>query len=513
MLDNKYQKASKNKQKALVPKVVLTTCLSIGITLGSGTIHADKKDDDLPRVYHVYMDGEHIGTVGSKEVIESFLNKKVEEEENKREDVELAVSQDISYIPEVTFEPVFNNQRVINQLKNEITYSLAAVKLEVGGELVGYFKDEDSVQKLLSKYMDKYLPKDTVQEYIKDIVDNNKSEETGSDSDEKTHEKTGSDSDKKSNEKSEKDNMKVGDSNILDVSFSEKVSISDEKVDPKEILTIDQGIKLLKRGTLGEKVHKVKSGEALSTIADQYELSVPELLSLNPDLNEDSIIQIGDKVNVTGYEPFLNIETTEEKVVEKEMDYETEHKKTDNLYKGQTKVKQQGQEGSKKIHYRLEKKNGKVVNREVLDSEVMKEPVKKIVLEGTKVIPSRGTGDFKWPAAGGYVSSGMGQRWGSFHKGIDIARPSNRSIYAADNGVVESAGYDSGGYGNRIVINHKNGYKTTYSHLSSIKVNAGQTVKKGQVIGIMGSTGHSTGTHLHFEVYKNGSLQNPSNYF
>src|SRR5699024_10251340 len=104
------------------------------------------------------------------------------------------------------------------------------------------------------------------------------------------------------------------------------------------------------------------------------------------------------------------------------------------------------------------------------------------------------------------------ERWGRTHKGIDIARPSNRAILAADHGVVTSAGYNSGGYGNKIVINHNNGMKTIYAHLDSISVKSGQKVEKGMEIGVMGSTGRSTGIHLHFEVYKNGKLKNPMSY-
>ena len=116
-----------------------------------------------------------------------------------------------------------------------------------------------------------------------------------------------------------------------------------------------------------------------------------------------------------------------------------------------------------------------------------------------------------WPTVGGYISSHQGYRWGRFHKGIDIARPSNRTIKAADNGTVTFAGWD-GAYGNKVVINHNNGMRTVYAHLASINVSVGQTVEKGRKIGVMGSTGNSTGVHLHFEVYKNGSLKNPLNY-
>lgn len=124
---------------------------------------------------------------------------------------------------------------------------------------------------------------------------------------------------------------------------------------------------------------------------------------------------------------------------------------------------------------------------------------------------STGGGYFAWPAVGGYISSYMGPRWGRNHNGIDIARPSNYNILAADGGTVTKTSYHSG-LGNHIEIQHSNGIKTLYAHLSSIQVQAGQKVSRGQVIGIMGTTGNSTGIHLHLEVRKNGALQNPMDY-
>jgi len=127
---------------------------------------------------------------------------------------------------------------------------------------------------------------------------------------------------------------------------------------------------------------------------------------------------------------------------------------------------------------------------------------------------SNGSGVLGWPTVGGYISSYMGPRWGRQHNGIDIARTDRSTsppIYAADGGVVESAKYD-GAYGNKIVINHNNGMKTVYAHLSSMSVSAGQNVSKGSTIGVMGTTGSSTGIHLHLEVYENGSLKDPMNF-
>jgi murein DD-endopeptidase MepM/ murein hydrolase activator NlpD len=104
------------------------------------------------------------------------------------------------------------------------------------------------------------------------------------------------------------------------------------------------------------------------------------------------------------------------------------------------------------------------------------------------------------------------QRFWSGHSGIDIANRTGTPIYAADGGYVVAAGRDTWGYGNQVVIDHGNGFKTRYAHLDKILVKAGQSVKKNDKIATMGSTGRSTGPHLHFEVIKNGVFRNPQPY-
>lgn len=106
------------------------------------------------------------------------------------------------------------------------------------------------------------------------------------------------------------------------------------------------------------------------------------------------------------------------------------------------------------------------------------------------------TGKWLWPAAGTIT-----QYFKPWHKGLDIANHSGGPILAADAGTVIVAGWpDNTGYGNRVVVDHGNGYKTLYAHMSKIAVVVGQTVKRGDKLGDMGSTGRSTGTHLHFEI-------------
>ena len=110
---------------------------------------------------------------------------------------------------------------------------------------------------------------------------------------------------------------------------------------------------------------------------------------------------------------------------------------------------------------------------------------------------------FIWPADGVFTS-GYGWRWGRIHAGIDIAAPVGTPILAAASGVIEYATWNDGGYGNMIDIRHADGTITRYAHMNELYVKEGQTVSQGQTIGAMGSTGFSTGPHLHFEIRPNG---------
>ncbi|MEV0725470.1 M23 family metallopeptidase [Micromonospora purpureochromogenes] len=106
------------------------------------------------------------------------------------------------------------------------------------------------------------------------------------------------------------------------------------------------------------------------------------------------------------------------------------------------------------------------------------------------------------PMAGAEITSCYGQRWGTLHAGIDFAMPAGTPVRAAFGGTVEKAGDVGDGYGISVVVNHGNGYLTHYAHLSTAKVSVGEKVGAGETLGLEGSTGDSTGPHLHFEVHK-----------
>ncbi|MFV1916984.1 MAG: peptidoglycan DD-metalloendopeptidase family protein [Patescibacteria group bacterium] len=126
-----------------------------------------------------------------------------------------------------------------------------------------------------------------------------------------------------------------------------------------------------------------------------------------------------------------------------------------------------------------------------------------------QLTPDAGTvvasGNFVWPTSGRIT-----QRFVWYHKALDIANRAAPNVLAADSGTVVGAGWlDGYGYANRVIIDHGNGYRTLYAHLASVYVVAGQTVSRGSPVGRMGCTGRCTGTHLHFEVIRNGVYLNP----
>lgn len=156
--------------------------------------------------------------------------------------------------------------------------------------------------------------------------------------------------------------------------------------------------------------------------------------------------------------------------------------------------------------------NGKLNNMEELKKSLqtaimMKRQQVAIANQTISITPSI------WPAKG-VVSSPYGLRWGGsdFHPGIDIANDMGTPIRATADGIISVAGWNSGGYGNMVDIDHGNGVMTRYAHASYVVVSAGQQVKRGQIIAYMGSTGFSTGPHVHYEVRVGSQAVDPSGY-
>ena len=228
------------------------------------------------------------------------------------------------------------------------------------------------------------------------------------------------------------------------------------------------------------RTHTVEVGESFWTIAKFYGLTVDELIAANPDKTPEKL-QIGDEIVLVVPKPVLTVATVSEVEYTETIKYETEIEYSDNMYKTEKKTKVAGQRGEKKVLANEIKHNGIVVAREVIEEEVLKEPVTEVIVRGTKEPPKTvATGTFLMPTRG-TISSRYGMRRGRMHYGLDIAAKTGTPIYAADGGKVVYAGY-RGAYGNLVEIDHGNGYKTRYAHCSKILVKVGDKVYKGQHI-------------------------------
>ncbi|UXH42968.1 M23 family metallopeptidase [Rossellomorea vietnamensis] len=479
---DKYKKLNiRHRSSQLVKRVGITTLALTTLTFSSAA--AAGSEEDLQTIYHVYMGSEYVGAVTSQDEVKAVLEEKLEKAQKEYSDYQVDFDHEVTYIPENVFEASkTNNQQVIESLNQSVAVEANAFALVVDNKPVAYVKDEQAAEEALKAFKLNYVSEEELAEL-----------ETR----------------KKDSSTTSLPALKENETRLLEVSFKENVDVKKAQVKPEEMMSPEEAADFLKKGALEEKKYKVQEGDSLSTIAEDHQLTTGTLLKLNEGLKEDDALKVGAELNVTVYEPLVHVLVKKEANKIEKIAYDKEVEEDSSMNKGDTKVKQEGQDGEKSVTFETTEVNGSQISKNVKEEKKLKDPVKYIVVKGTKAIPSRGSGSFAWPTNGGYISSKQGQRWGKMHKGIDIARPSDRTIKSVDNGRVVSAGWDDGGYGNKVIIDHGNGYRTLYAHLDSISVSAGQTVERGQKLGIMGETGEATGVHLHIEIFKNGSLINP----
>lgn len=195
---------------------------------------------------------------------------------------------------------------------------------------------------------------------------------------------------------------------------------------------------------------------------------------------------------------------------EEVVDYDTKIIRSDEMYLGEEKT-EEGEDGKKKVLSEVSYENGEVVKESKVKEEILIEPKAKVVLSGVKDPIGDKVAFLNKPTRGWVITSNFGPRWGRNHNGMDIAGNIGDPVVATFDGVVRQRFYDTG-YGNVIFLQHENGMETIYGHLNGFNVVAGQTVKKGDLIGFVGNTGQSTGPHLHFELRVDGKAVDPQAY-
>lgn len=257
--------------------------------------------------------------------------------------------------------------------------------------------------------------------------------------------------------------------------------------------------------------HIVEEGETAQSLAEQFGV---EVLDIYDEENGENVTELeqGDRVCIRNVVEPVKVEMVETGKLKETIEFETIKKETDKYYKGDTYLEQEGSDGVQIFEGTITKVAGEVTDRDEVSIEVIKEKKDKIILVGTAERPkTAATGTFQMPIKNYVVTSEWGGRWGRMHEGMDFGAGTGTPIYAADGGKIIRAGWFSG-HGLCVEIDHGNNVVTRYSHCSRVLVNVGDLVYQGQEIAKVGNTGHSFGSHLHFEVRINGSSQNPRKY-
>jgi murein DD-endopeptidase MepM/ murein hydrolase activator NlpD len=250
----------------------------------------------------------------------------------------------------------------------------------------------------------------------------------------------------------------------------------------------------------------------LEDVMEKTGLSRATIKRLNPEMAETKLIPNKTKLLISEPDIYLGVKVVRTVEYDETIEAPMTRIKNSSMYVNATKVKKAGKDGSRHIVKEITEIDGKTESK-IISSVVTKEAVAGELYVGTKPYPTSysslaGTGAFSRPINGGFTSCPYGGYPG--HRGIDLTMGGayGKPIHASAAGTVISSGW-AGGYGYCVKIRHSNGYVTLYAHCSSLLVSAGQSVTQGQQIARIGSTGNSTGPHVHFEVRYQNSPMDP----
>lgn len=451
------------------PKVLIGS-LTVVLLIASGTFYLNTTTSAA----YLILNGEKIGLVNSvqsgQQLVEDILNERGQ-----------AIGKPANTHDVIEFEAVRVNKTSVagdtttqTALQTALTSYIQGYTFEVNGTQIALLLNEDDTQKLLKAYQDFYT--------------------------------------KPSN-----------DNQLISAEFSETIVSKPVEVLSDQVQPFEKVLQEVIAGKTITTEYTVQPNDSLWLIARKNDMKTLEVVNGNPGMTEDTAIKVGQKINLVTVSPYLTCKSTGILTATETIPFDVVSSTDTKLSVGETVVKQQGSDGSKVVKYSYEQQNGKNITKVVLEEQVTQQPVNQVVAKGpnritvvassTSKTVSRGSGSISgiaWPL-GGNLTSYYGYRGGGFHSGLDIDGETGDPFSAAASGTVAEAGWQ-GGYGYMILIDHGNGVMTRYAHASKLYVSSGQSVNQGQVIGLVGSTGNSTGSHLHFEVIINGDTTNPLSY-
>ena len=465
------------------------------------------QESSVPKnVYQVYLDGQKIGLVEDKDELLNLINEEQQEIKDTYAVDQVYPPNGFDIMEYVTYdENISSAEDIYKEIQEQSDFTVEGYEITITSPATE--GEEEKVTKIA--VLDDQVFYDAEYNFITTFVDeddynayiNNTQEEITT----------------------------VG-TYIKHMEFEESITIKQAYVSVKDkIFTdADELTQYLLYGTTDtQENYTVKQGDTLASIAEASKLNVRELLIANPKYrNENAVLAIGDTISNSIISPILTLVQEVRAVEDVEQAYTKKSVVDNSLKRGESKVTQEGVTGLERITQELRIINGERSQETTLiDSQTIRASVEEITAVGPSYNPmdgwtgSGGTGgtintglSWSWPTNTPYIiTTDYEWRWGSFHDALDISGPGfNSPIYASRGGTVVEvysgcANYGwygsmcGGSYGNYVVIQHENNYYTMYAHLTSnLEVSVGSRVSQGQLIGHMGSSGSSTGAHLHF---------------
>lgn len=483
-----------------VVAILFSLLLSIGIVIGLPLIIKDKTEikaninNEISLVKQeiisystneiecnkIYADGKLVGVIKDMEYLNSLIDNKYKDYEEKFPNTELGLSNNVLVVKEKTFANFENvDDDIMKYLvdNNLLGIKTTAVEFSTkdGTYEIIYVKNLDDFYSARDQFLRNFVSDETLDKL-------NKKEVISSPTEIGTVE--------------------------MNVDMLETISYTDAIVSPDEILDSVKDIYTFLcygRNTQRE-YYTVKEGDTLQAVGYYFGNMYPkQIVMLNQDIlnSETQIITPGMQLNVTYYTSPITVNVTKQVLSQQYITPEVpEYVEDDSLEAGQTKILVQEEVGIKNVLFEEKWVNGVLEEGNELSETVIKQPIKGKIAVGTKVTVYKGTGIYAWPIDNPLITTDYGGYLG--HTGTDFVNRygSYTAVYAIDSGVVDSVGYMSD-MGNYIIINHQNGIRTFYMHLNTpAYYSVGDNVARGQIIGQEGNTGESYGAHVHltFEV-------------
>lgn len=452
-------------------------CILMSILIfGIGFVDKESNKDTVT-LFQVYLNGKKIGLIESDQELYDLIDSEQTQLKEKYNVSKVYPPHGLKVTAIKTYDKKVTDVRSIyNKIKNEAPFTIKGYQITINDEEEPksfYILNKDDLDTAIKNTVISFVPKDKLEDYLN----------------------------------STQPDISDGGEIVDNVYLKQEIKIKESLISTEEnIFTNAEDLsRYMLFGTLeSEKEYEIKKGDDVKSVATNNMLSVNEFLIANPQIvSENALLSVGQKVNISLINPLVDVieETT---AVEKQtIKYETTVEYDNSLSASVRYVKQEGSDGLVKVTYKNEIINGLLNNAVTVSTEEINPTINRIlVVGGINTVYVGDSSYWAWPTNKPYrISSYFGPRWGSWHYGIDITGTGHGSpIYAIQNGTVIRTGTRSD-MGNFVMITHNNGYNSVYMHLSKILVNGGDAVVKGQTIGLMGTTGRSTGTHLHLGVW------------